>query len=147
MEVIIPLISLAGLYTISNQSKKSENFDNISKKNASKRLGSELPNTDVVPRNYPPETKFTGETDQSTLLSTVNKNTQPHRAYTDKYFDPQANYLIQQTAQFAEKNGKLYTSLEGKNVDLTHYVHGNMVPFLVPKPIPIIRLLIVTKEF
>lgn len=133
MEVLIPLVSLAGLYTISNQSKKSENFDTISKKNAKNNFGSQLPNADVPSRNYPPQTKFTGETDQSTLLSTVNKNAQPHRAYTDKYFDPQANYLIQQTAQFAEKNGKLYTSLEGKNVDLTHYVHGNMVPFFGSK--------------
>jgi len=129
MEVLIPLVSLAGLYTISNQSKKSENFDINRKKNVTNGFSSQLPNTDVPSRNYPPENKYTGETDQSTLLSTVNKNAQPHRAYTDKYFDPQANYLIQQTAQFAEKNGKQYTSLEGKNVDLTHYVHGNMVPF------------------
>jgi len=133
MEVLIPLVSLAGLYSISNQSKKKENFDTYSKKNATKRFSSELPNVDVPARNYPPQQKYTGETDQSTLLSTVNKNAQPHRAYTDKYFDPQSNYLIQQTAQFAEKNGKQYTSLEGKNVDLTHYVHGNMVPFFGSK--------------
>ena len=77
MEVLIPLVSLAGLYTISNQSKKSENFDTISKKNAKNNFGSQLPNADVPSRNYPPQTKFTGETDQSTLLSTCLLYTSP----------------------------------------------------------------------
>jgi hypothetical protein len=134
MEVLIPLVSLAGLYSISNQSKTSnkENFDASGKK-AKNRFSSDLPNTDVPERNFPPENKFTGETDQSTLLSKVNKNSQPNRAWTDKYYDPQSNYLIQQSAQFAEKTGKQYTSLEGNNVDLTHFVHGNMVPFFGSK--------------
>ena len=139
MEVLIPLVSLAGLYSVSNQSKK-ENFDTAGKK-AKNKFSSDLPNTDVPERNFPPEQRFVGETDQSTLLSKVNKNSQPHRAYTDKYFDPQSNYLIQQSAQFAEKTGKQYTSLDGKNVDLTHFVHGNMVPFFGSKTHSIFKYL------
>jgi hypothetical protein len=138
MEVLIPAVALGGLYAISQQSHNPPKSQSIPKTREAfgenpypNRM--KLPNTDVPDRNYPPNQSYNGETDKSSLLSTVNKNAPPHRAYTDKYFDPQRNYLIQQSAQFAQQTGKQYTSLEGTNVDLTHFVHSNMAPFFGSK--------------
>jgi hypothetical protein len=138
MEALIPVAALFGLYSIAGQSKaksdeKRQPKEGFLAPNQYNQPGSALPNTDVQDRNYPPELSFTGETDKSSKISTVNKNTPPYRAYTDKYFSPDNNYLIQQSAEFAEKTGKQYTSLEGKAVDYTHFTHSNMAPFFGSK--------------
>jgi len=140
MEVLIPAVALGGLYAISKQQPSSnqgiqtnkvpkirENFESANPNRM------KLPNTDIPDRNYPPNKTYNGQTDKSSTLSTINKNAPPHRAYTDKYFDPTSNYLIQQSAQFAQKTGNQYTSLEGQSVDLTHFVHSNMAPFFGSK--------------
>ena len=140
MEVLIPAVALGGLYAISQQSSSSNQIqtnkvpkikENFAANPNPSRM--KLPNTDVPDRNYPPNQIYQGETDKSSAFSTVHKNAPPHRAYTDKYFDPQNNYLIQQAAQFAQKTGNQYTSLEGQSVDLTHFVHSNMAPFFGSK--------------
>ena len=140
MEVLIPAVALGGLYAISKQQPSSnqgiqtnkvpkirENFESPNPNHM------KLPNTNIPDRNYPPNKTYSNETDKSSTLSTINKNAPPHRAYTDKYFDPTSNYLIQQSAQFAQKTGNQYTSLEGQSVDLTHFVHSNMAPFFGSK--------------
>ena len=140
MEVLIPAVALGGLYAISQQSHNPPSIQTNKVPKIKEAFGenpnpnrTKLPNTDVPDRNFPPNLSFKGETDKSSLLSTVNKNAPPYRAYTDKYFDPERNYLIQQAAQFAQQTGKQYTSLEGTNVDLTHFVHSNMAPFFGSK--------------
>jgi len=51
MELAIPLVALGGLYIVSNQNSKKENFESRKQKENIPNL----PNVDVPNRNYPDE--------------------------------------------------------------------------------------------
>jgi len=120
MEIAIPLVALAGLYVISNQSKPSN-------KSESFRSKEDLPNSDIQDRNYPIDQSFTNpETDMTAKLSTVNRY-DGGEAYTDKYFNAEmvSNTIAANTADAQEQ----YYSLTGESVDGSYFRHNNMVPF------------------
>ena len=123
MEVVIPLFALSTLYIINNQSKKNEEaFQNKSK------WSSPLPNVDIPNKNYPEELPvISTETDQTSLLSTVNGFDNGGGVYTDKFFNPNLG---------ADKNSSpnaQYYSLTGNRVDGSYFEHNNMVPFFGSK--------------
>ena len=124
MEIGIPLLAMGGLYIISNQSKKKDNFQNRSK----------LPNVDVPDKNYPSQYPVvSAETDLTSKLSTVNK-IDGTGVYTDKYFNPQYNQTNTDAySPFGDSVAKnpnaSYYSLTGDKVDQDYFRHNNMVPF------------------
>jgi hypothetical protein len=118
MELAIPLVALGGLYIISNQPNKKENFE-TRKKNA-------LPNTDVENRNYPEEYPVqNAQDDLTSKLSTVNKY--DGSAYTDKYFDP--NFQENIINKGIDQNTAKYYSISGQKVDSAYFKHNNMQPY------------------
>jgi len=126
MELAVPIIGLAGLYIINNQSKKSnEPFTN--KHNL-------LPNTDIPNRNYPEEYPVVNsDTDRTSSLSVVNKF-DSNGVYTDKYWNPNANPEIafpsnSLTLDKRTNNVQKFTSLSGNEVDSSYFQHNNMVPY------------------
>ena len=125
MEIVIPIIALGGLYIVSNQNKNKENFKT--------RKNDELPNTNVPNRNYPMEYPvLSPETDLTSKLSTVNTYDGPG-VYTDKYFNPDANYSITLPGSNNSTTGTKYKSLTGETVDLDYFRHNNTVPFFGSK--------------
>jgi len=124
MEIGIPLLAMGGLYMISNQSKKKDNFQNRSK----------LPNVDVPDKNYPSQYPVvSAETDLTSKLSTVNKF-DGTGVYTDKYFNPQYNKTNTDAYSpfgdsIANNPNASYYSLTGDKVDQNYFRHNNMVPF------------------
>jgi hypothetical protein len=126
MEFAIPIIGLAGLYIVSNQNQKSENFANKNRNNAEL-----LPNTDVPNTNFPDEYPiYSPDTQLTSKLSTTNVYDGPS-VYTDKYFNNDANYG--NTLPGHNNQPASYTSLTGQNVDVDYFRHNNMVPFFGAK--------------
>ena len=125
MEIVIPIIALGGLYIVSNQKKNKENFKT--------RKNDELPNTNIPNRNYPMEYPvLSPETDLTSKLSTVNTYDGPG-VYTDKYFNPDANYSTTLPGSNNSTTGTKYKSLTGESVDLDYFRHNNTVPFFGSK--------------
>ena len=122
MEVLIPALALGGLYTISKQEKKIEQFQD------KKRMKSELlPNMDVPNRNFPDEYPVQNvEADLTSKLSNVNVFDAP-QVYTDKYFQ------IGGPATQQGQNDQTYTSMTGQTVDMNYFRHNNMAPFFGSK--------------
>lgn len=139
MEIAIPLVALAGLYTITNQSKKPtgrssqqsggggayrENFSLANRDNV------DLPNTNIPNRNYPTEYPIvSNDIDQTSALSNNNRYT-GDGVYTDKYFNPfVAGSKVTEVGEEIAAEGQQYTSLSGNAVDSAYFKHNNMVPF------------------
>lgn len=119
MELAIPLVALGGLYIISNQKTKKENFQN----------NENLPNIDIPDKNYPYQPPIISiDTDTTSKLSTNNHYDTPS-AYTDKYFNGKMNNkIVDNYGERYDKNGT-YKSLNGKTVDTSYFKHNNMVPY------------------
>jgi len=138
MELAIPLVALGGLYIISNQPNKSENFT----QRQTPKYESGLPNTNVPDKNYPAEYPYNGvnnaETDLTSKLSTVNIFDSP-QVYTDKYFNPNVNHSVvnpgamQNSAINASQGSnplsRSFYSMTGEKVEQGYFQHNNMVPF------------------
>jgi hypothetical protein len=121
MEIAIPMVALASLYFVSNQSKtpvkKNEPFAN--------RRSEKLPNTNIPDKNYPSQYPIgSPDVDLTSSLSTVN-NYDSGYAYTDKYFNPNQN----QSTSSPQNTSANYYSLTGDKVDNDYFKHNNMVPF------------------
>jgi len=127
MELAIPLVALGGLYIVSNQSKKKENFKQR------RNQYEDLPNVDVANRNYPDEYPIKdAPSDLTSKLSTVNKF--DGQVYTDKYFNPASqNSLIKkagsQNINQSASTPSQYVSLTGEKVGSDYFQHNNMAPF------------------
>ena len=138
MELAIPLVALGGLYIISNQSNKSENFT----QRQTPKYESGLPNTNVPDKNYPKEYPYNdvnnAETDLTSKLSTVNIFDSP-QVYTDKYFNPNVNHSVvnpgaMQNSSINASQGsnplsRSFYSMTGEKVEQSYFQHNNMVPF------------------
>jgi hypothetical protein len=111
MELAIPLIALGGMYVISNQSKES--FSN-------------LPNTNLPPRNYP-------ITNTKDLLDTTNKYSSPNKA-TSTYVNQNEYEMRERNGQHVSNNIQPIYSLTGDYIDSKMFTHNNMVPFNGKKP-------------
>jgi hypothetical protein len=127
MEIAIPLVALASLYVVSNQSKKptfdSEPFAN--------RKSNYLPNTNMPDKNYPSQYPIDApEIDLTSSLSTVNTY-QPNHSYTDKYFNPNQNQqkVTAGTGTSVQTKSGEYYSLTGDKVEGDYFQHNNMVPY------------------
>lgn len=129
MEIAIPGIALSLLYFVNNQNKKnSENFTNKT---------NELPNTNIPNKNYPSEYPIvSGETDQTSKLSKVNKFDSPNGVFTDKYFSANgavkiesSNSVLGNVNENALDSTPFYYSLTGEKVDSNYFQHNNMVPY------------------
>jgi len=131
MEIAIPMVALASLYFVSNQSKnptcKKESFAN--------RRGGDLPNTNMQDKNYPSQYPIDSpDVDLTSSLSTVNTY-QPNYTYTDKYFNPNKNQEMAAAgagASDSSRNAEYY-SLTGDKVEGDYFKHNNMVPFFGSK--------------
>ena len=103
------------------------------KENFKTRKNDELPNTNIPNRNYPMEYPvLSPETDLTSKLSTVNTYDGPG-VYTDKYFNPDANYSTNLPGSNNSTTGTKYKSLTGEDVDLDYFRHNNTVPFFGSK--------------
>ena len=135
MEIALPLVALSGLYLINNQSKKKLNNESFS-------MNETLPNTNIPNRNYPKE--YPVITDDLDLTSSLSHNNKfdSTGVYTDKYFDSYGNKKVSEAQSTPSYNDNLititsqqngppakYFSLDGSQVDSTHFQHNNMVPF------------------
>ena len=129
MEIAIPLIAMSGLYIISNQNKKQ----NKNQENFKTRRTDELPNIDIYNKNYPNEYPvLSPETDLTSKLSTVNTYDGPG-VYTDKFFNPDANYSKTLPGFNDTTTSTKYKSLTGEDVDLSYFRHNNTIPFFGSK--------------
>jgi len=113
MELAIPGVALGLLYVVSNQKKKNEAFTSRT----------QLPNVDVPNRNFPEEYPIvSGDTDQTSQLSTANRYDNGAGTYTDKYFNPNQNTSV-------ASGQPQYYSLTGDKVDGSYFEHNNMAPY------------------
>jgi hypothetical protein len=129
MEIAIPLITLGGLYIVSNQ-KNKETFKSTEikgKKNARENytnMGKNveyLPNTDIPPENFPVP-------NMNDLLDTVQEYPNPNTA-TDKYFNQNLfEKRVQNNEQVGQNPQDIY-SLTGNYLNSEQFKHNNMVPF------------------
>ena len=107
MEIAIPILTLGGLYIISNN--KNENDE---KNNEKEGFSNNLPNTNVPTTNFP-TTKYN---------KTVNDFTNPN-APVDQYFQSSVYENVE------NKEGNNYQSLTGDKVNKNDFTHNNMQPF------------------
>lgn len=136
MEYLIPFGALAGLLTISMQSKRGlpakEGFE-------------ALPNTNEPNRIYDPDSVQYPLMDANNVLDRTEKldhdNLYTGKAYTDKYFNVfnDTNLALNQSQRIVadtnniERKGAVFTSLMGKPVDESYFAHQNMVPYFGAK--------------
>jgi len=137
MEIAIPLIALAGMYVVSNQTnesctdkeirksirqKKSENFTNMGiRSNLGVRADNGLPNTNIPPQNFP-------VSNINQLVDTTQEYSNPNVA-TDKYFN---QHLYQKNIQNnipVGQNPPQIFSMTGNYLESEQFRHNNMVPF------------------
>jgi hypothetical protein len=111
MEIAIPLIALGGMYVISNQNKES--FSN-------------LPNTNIPPKNYP-------ITNNKELTDVVQKYPSINSS-TNDYFNQNAYEKREREGKHIDNNIQQVYSLTGNYVSAENFTHNNMVPFNGRKP-------------
>jgi hypothetical protein len=111
MELAIPLIALGGMYVISNQNKES--FSN-------------LPNTNIPPKNYP-------VTNNKELTNVVQKYPSINSS-TNEYLNQNAYKQRERDGKHIDENIQQVYSLTGNYVSTENFTHNNMVPFNGKKP-------------
>lgn len=116
-ELAIPIALLGGMYLISNDENKKENFIANRQKNANRQNMSTLKKQELIQNNYPTQKRGKAE-----LKKDPNYYPDPNNAM-DKYFE-QAEYEEDTTL---DKNA--YTSLTGDKVNKSELTHDNMIPF------------------
>jgi hypothetical protein len=134
MEIAIPLLALGGAYVITNQNnsnKKSSNsssgtgtketFTNMGKPKQNHTMNTKLPNTNIIPVNYPVE-------NLNKIVETVKTYPNPNVA-TDKYFDQNLYETSQVSGVNVSDNIQQVYSLTGDYLDTKVFKHNNMVPF------------------
>jgi hypothetical protein len=123
MELAIPLIALCGMYIVSNQTQKKENF----------RTRESLPNIDIPDKNYPNDEVI--DESSTSKLAVSNAYGNGGDVYTDKYFNPNSNeeFINKQITSSNYDNQSEYTSLTGQNVQMDYFRHNNMTPFFGSK--------------
>lgn len=124
MEIAIPLVALASLYVVSNQSKKPvKTLENFA-----------LPNTNIPDKNYPSQYPVSHEEIDLTSSLSVNNAYSGQSAYTDKYFNPNKN---REMAKQQHSGNADYYSLTGDKVSSQYFEHNNMVPYFGSKIRPL----------
>mgnify|MGYP005845091923 CR=1 FL=1 len=116
-ELAIPIALLGGMYLISNDENKKENFIANREKIASRKRMTQEAKQNLIQNNYP-----TQKQGKAQLKKDPNYYPDPNNAM-DKYFE-QAEYEEQSTL---DKNA--YMSLTGDKVSKSDLNHNNMVPF------------------
>uniref|UniRef100_A0A6C0IRX5 Uncharacterized protein n=1 Tax=viral metagenome TaxID=1070528 RepID=A0A6C0IRX5_9ZZZZ len=147
MEIAIPLLTLGGLYVISNQNNantKNTNNNNTNTNNNTKekftnmgirsnlqganlesRFNNYLPNTNVPPQNYP-------ITNNNELVHNSQEYPNPNSA-TDKYLNQGVYQEKQRAGDPVSNNMQQVYSLSGNYMNTAEFTHNNMVPFTGPK--------------
>lgn len=129
MEIAIPLLALGSMYIVSNQKNKRaggpiENMrqQNEGYENMGARQG-RLPNTDVIPNNYPVQKS-------SSVGQDINAFSNPNFAMDRYYNDDLAAKLTSGGDQFGDPYATGdFVSLSGSHVSNANFNHNNMVPF------------------
>tara|TARA_Y100000389_G_C17459346_1_gene520502 strand:+ start:1758 stop:3575 length:1818 start_codon:yes stop_codon:yes gene_type:complete len=116
-EIALPIIALGGLYIMSNQKEKKENYSNIG-------LKTKLPNTAIPNKNYPVNKQPIDTSSKNYTREFYNANQS-----TDKFFknDVSEKYISKETAD------KTFKSINGECFKAKDFVHQNMVPFFGSK--------------
>jgi hypothetical protein len=137
---LVPFGALAGLLTISMQSKRG-----LPASSKSTEGFEALPNTDEPNRIYDPDAVQYPLMDANNVLDRTEKldhdNLYTGKAYTDKYFNVfnDTNLALNQSQRIVadtnnlERKGAVFTSLMGKPVDESYFAHQNMVPYFGAK--------------
>jgi len=137
MEVIIPLLSLGGLYIVSNQERRKRNKEQFT--SLPKEQSLSLPNTDIPNRNYPDEMVYEPAADLTSQLSNFN-GYERGGVYTDRFFNKQNALTNQMPMTSDSKNnpsilnsGQNYYSMTGEIVNASYFEHNNQQPFFGSK--------------
>ena len=131
MEIILPLIVLAGGYIISNAENPNSNPNQKRRLERGLKTIEEgyenlnhtrvLPNTNIPPQNYP-------TSNLEELTDTVGKYENPN-AVTDKYFNQSLYENKERDGAKITNNIQNVYSLTGNYLDTKEFSHNNMVPF------------------
>jgi hypothetical protein len=143
MEVLIPLVALAGMYTVSNQQNtKQRGNKNNSIHGMSEGFDNKfVPNTNIFDANFDTNQNSNvyqvkdADVDITAELA-VNNKYQNDGTYTDKFFNPaHPGNLFSSTNQTTtgmnckDSTKVAYESLTGQKVDCDYFRHNNMVPY------------------
>lgn len=122
-ELALPILALGGLYIYSNQDdkkkNKKENFTNMGSLHSTN-----LPNTNVLNRNFPKQNMPIDKRNENYVREFVNPN-----QTTDIFFN---NNISQKLLDPNIKN-KEFKSLSGDCFTAKNFTHNNMVPFFGSK--------------
>ncbi len=125
-EVALPLLALGSLYIYSNKDKNkekmknNEGFRNKGTINTSNVHLSELPNTDVLNKNFP-TTQNIDIKGRNHVKQFKNSNQTTDNIFKDQGPNNKQNKNIE------------FNSMSGNNLQLTEFKHNNMVPFFGAK--------------
>ena len=122
-EIVLPLIALGSFYIYSNKDKEEENFSNMGMNRDSDRLNN-LPNTQVINRNYPKRNQPIDKSNENYVRQYLNPN-----QTTDKFFDKNVSKKLVNS----EMGSKEFKSLSGDTLTSNNFKHNNMVPFFGSK--------------
>ena len=122
-ELLIPLLTLGGIYFLSNndKDKKKKNIENFSNNGISReqdKILSDLPNTHVINPNFPNTTEIDLES-----KNFPRKYNNPNQT-TDSLFDK--NQIL--NTNLSNSTSQI-DSINGNKIDTTKFKHNNMVPF------------------
>tara|TARA_A100001011_G_scaffold318515_1_gene338299 strand:- start:203 stop:2026 length:1824 start_codon:yes stop_codon:yes gene_type:complete len=125
-ELALPILALGGLYIYSNSDKKdkSEKFTNMGVTRFNDRGLSNLPNTNVLNKNFPKQDQPIDRTNENYIREFPNSN-----QTTDKFF----NTDISQKLVPPDLRNKEFNSISGKTFTSKDFTHNNMVPFFGSK--------------
>lgn len=129
MEVLIPLLTLGGLYLASNTSNTGVANTNTNRTNMTEGF-ERLPNTQLPDRNF--STEFGDNADVTAQLSTLNTYAAGDAgAYTDKYFYQKEHTISPSSSSSSSPAGnEQFTALSGQQVPASYFSkHSNPVPF------------------
>lgn len=128
-ELALPLLALGGLYIYSNsdkdkKNKKCEKFTNMGITHYPNNGDSNLPNTNVLNKNFPKQNQPIDKTNENYVREYINPN-----QTTDKFFktNVSSNYLP------SEIRNKEFDSMSGDTFTPKDFTHNNMVPFFGSK--------------
>lgn len=112
-ELVVPMAVLGGMYIISNQKNKKEEF--TANRNLQENRHRKLTNINSIPKNFP-------QHGVSSAKNEVGYYPSPNVA-TDRYFQ-ESVYQAK-----AENDSNDFSSLTGNKVNTSELKHNNMVPF------------------
>jgi len=126
-EVALPILALGGFYIYSNsgdKNKKKDNFTNMGVTQHPANGLSNLPNTNVLNKNFPKQNQPIDRKNENYVRKYINPN-----QTTDKFFNENVSKRLLNPSianqEFKSINGECFTAKD--------FTHNNMVPFFGSK--------------